>query len=80
MLVDASDATFSGSADQTFTAADGCTKYYVPKSGDYCYKVIEGSGLSLEQFYCLNPSLDADCQNLHVDVSYCVGFNGKWPA
>jgi len=49
-----------------------CTQFYVPGSGDNCYKVSAQFGLTLKQFYQLNPELDNTCSNLYTGRQYCV--------
>lgn len=49
-----------------------CEEYDVPALGDNCYKVSERHGLTLDQFYKLNPDLDETCQNLYAGKQYCV--------
>lgn len=39
---------------------------------DTCGLVSIANSISLSDFYFLNPSLDADCTNLLLGISYCV--------
>lgn len=58
----------------SLTAAEGCVQWYNVKTGDSCYSAIatvEG-GLSLEDFYAMNPQVDNDCFNLWKGYDYCV--------
>lgn len=61
-------------SEGSLTAAEGCTAWYNVNSGDSCYSAIatvEG-GLSLEDFYAMNPQVDGDCFNLWTGYDYCV--------
>ncbi|KAF2126083.1 carbohydrate-binding module family 50 protein [Dothidotthia symphoricarpi CBS 119687] len=49
-----------------------CGSWYNVEEGDYCNLVTMRYGLSLEDFVFLNPSLNSNCTNLLLDISYCV--------
>jgi hypothetical protein len=49
-------------------AAAGCTKYFVPKSGDTC----ASAPVDLSTLLKLNPQLNPQCTNLWADYGYCV--------
>jgi len=53
---------------------DSCSQFYTPVGGDNCYKVSAAHGLTLEQFYSLNPEIDNSCSNLRVGTQYCVAL------
>lgn len=70
------------SAEGTYTADEGCARYYEIKAGDICLKLVEENqdlGLTLDQLYCLNPAIDDLCFNLWIGTSYCVGYSGEEP-
>lgn len=72
----------TNSAEGTYTADEGCARYYQVKSGDVCLKLVEDNkdlGLTLDQLYCLNPAIDDLCYNLWIGTSYCVGYSGEEP-
>jgi LysM repeat protein len=47
-----------------------CTCTYTVKSGDVCYTIALQNGLSLTQFYSLNPGLN--CFNLNMGQNVCI--------
>ncbi|KAI8577665.1 hypothetical protein K450DRAFT_282441 [Umbelopsis ramanniana AG] len=49
-----------------------CSKTYKVKDVDNCIKVAKKFGLSLTEFYALNPSVNKHCSNLLTGKSYCV--------
>ncbi|KAH9866826.1 hypothetical protein J1614_008519 [Plenodomus biglobosus] len=49
-----------------------CGSWYNVEAGDYCNLVTMRYGLSLEDFVFLNPSINTNCTNLLLDISYCV--------
>ncbi|TPX15256.1 uncharacterized protein E0L32_004533 [Thyridium curvatum] len=49
-----------------------CGKWYTVQSGDTCGVISVANGLTLDDFYFLNPSVDAQCTNLLLGVAYCV--------
>jgi hypothetical protein len=42
------------------------------QEGDYCSTISVQFGITLEDFYFLNPQLDTACSNLWLHTSYCV--------
>lgn len=53
-------------------ASSPCTKWYTVTEGEYCYKLAESHGLSLDQFYAMNPDVDSNCTNLWSGNQYCI--------
>jgi hypothetical protein len=64
-----------------------CGLWYTTISGDLCGTISGQYGISLKDFYFLNPSINStDCHDLQVKVAYCVkpvgdittypGYNG----
>ncbi|KAI1502076.1 hypothetical protein F5X99DRAFT_418164 [Biscogniauxia marginata] len=50
-----------------------CGKYYRVRAGDTCESVTQTPGISLTDFYFLNPEVNStSCNNLLKDYSYCV--------
>lgn len=64
-----------------------CGRYYEVRGGDTCAIVTNNQGLSLVDFYFLNPEVNSTCGNLLLGYSYCVqavgdinshpGYGGK---
>lgn len=71
---------FSNSAEDTLTVEQGCLRYQTVQSGDFCLALVSDNkyttGITLEELYESNPSIDAECSNLWIDTSYCVGLKG----
>lgn len=67
----------------SFTPEEGCIRYHTVLDGEVCLGVLDGSkdlGLTLWQFYCLNPQVDdVSCSNLETGQAYCTGYGGEWP-
>ncbi|KAH6871038.1 hypothetical protein B0T10DRAFT_611351 [Thelonectria olida] len=56
-------------------AANGtkvCAKYYNVSKGDSCASISQQAGITLQEFYFLNPSINSNCTNLLFDISYCI--------
>ncbi|PYI36203.1 hypothetical protein BP00DRAFT_386649 [Aspergillus indologenus CBS 114.80] len=53
-----------------------CAKYYTVQDGDYCSSITVQEGISLSDFYFLNPEVDEDCTNLVLGSAYCVSAVG----
>lgn len=49
-----------------------CGAYYQVVGGDTCASVSLKFEISLDDFFFLNPGLDANCTNLWVNYEYCV--------
>ncbi|CAO2650794.1 Nn.00g020860.m01.CDS01 [Neocucurbitaria sp. VM-36] len=49
-----------------------CGEWYNVVQGDYCNLVTIKYGISLSDFVFLNPSINSNCTNLLLDISYCV--------
>jgi hypothetical protein len=47
------------------------------QSGDYCSSISVKFGISLNDFYFLNPQVDVNCSNLWLNTSYCVRAVGN---
>lgn len=50
--------------------ANKCAKTYKVVAGDYCYKIATDNGLTLDQFYAINPTVN--CNPLQIGVVVCV--------
>jgi len=63
----------SNLAEGSATAAEGCTLWHTVIPGEVCLGVIDKSeGLTVEDFYGLNPEVSSDCSNLTVGHAYCI--------
>ena len=50
-----------------------CSRYYTIATGDYCSYVTLQEGISLLDFYFLNPGVNSTtCNNLLLGIAYCV--------
>jgi hypothetical protein len=49
-----------------------CGQWYNVESGDYCNRLTLKYAVSLSDFVFLNPSINENCTNLLLDISYCV--------
>lgn len=49
-----------------------CGQWYNVEGGDYCNLVTLKYSISLSDFVFLNPSINENCTNLLLDISYCV--------
>jgi hypothetical protein len=49
---------------------------YIVVAGDNCISIALKSGLSLEQLYGQNPTLNTDCSNLTVGMQLLLGVGG----
>jgi len=69
-------STATSAAPVPTNARDGsnrkCGSWYNVESGDYCNLVTMRYGISLEDFVFLNPSINSNCTNLLLGISYCV--------
>jgi chitinase len=66
----ASTTSTSTTSSATATSTAACTKTYTVAGGDYCYKIAEDHGLTLDEFLALNPTLD--CSLLDIGQTVCV--------
>ncbi|KAF2803113.1 uncharacterized protein BDZ99DRAFT_338218, partial [Mytilinidion resinicola] len=53
--------------------ASNCNSYVTISDGNSCEAIANQAGVTLEQFYQWNPSLQDSCAGLLVGYSYCVG-------
>jgi len=68
---------FNSSAPDTYTEDAGCSAYYAVQEGDICNSILKAHSdlnTSLDLFYIMNPSIDAECTNLVPGLAYCVGL------
>ena len=59
-------------AEGSLSAAEGCTAWARPVSGDSCYSLIADVGIAIDAFKTLNEQIDAECHNLWAGYDYCV--------
>lgn len=51
-----------------------CGKYVEIASGSDCNTIVLANGITLDSFYAMNPSINANCTNLLADYDYCVAL------
>ena len=49
-----------------------CGQWYMVQAGDFCGSVSLANGISLADFYFLNPNINANCTDLLLGIAYCV--------
>ncbi|PVI08691.1 carbohydrate-binding module family 50 protein [Periconia macrospinosa] len=49
-----------------------CGKWYLTQEGDLCDSISMAFGITVKDFYFLNPQVDDKCSNLWLETSYCV--------
>jgi LysM repeat protein len=55
-----------------------CAQWYSIKEGDSCAAISLANGITLADFYFLNPGVDSvDCNNLWLGYAYCVKAVGN---
>jgi hypothetical protein len=54
-----------------------CGQWYETKEDDLCGSISLAFGISLNDFYFLNPQVDNKCSNLWLEASYCVNPVGN---
>ncbi|KAK1779165.1 hypothetical protein QBC45DRAFT_432873 [Copromyces sp. CBS 386.78] len=50
-----------------------CKKYYQIQSGDSCWSIYSGAGITFEQFRQYNTGVDETCSNLWLGYYVCTG-------
>lgn len=53
-----------------------CGSWYNVEASDYCNLVTMRYGIFLEDFVFLNLSINENCTNLLLGISYCVALVG----
>ncbi|KAF7556062.1 hypothetical protein G7Z17_g1763 [Cylindrodendrum hubeiense] len=53
-------------------AAEDCKKYYAVVSPQTCQGALDANGLTIAEFYAMNPAIGPECHNLWPDYRYCV--------
>ncbi|KAF9876815.1 hypothetical protein CkaCkLH20_05661 [Colletotrichum karsti] len=59
-----------------------CAQWYTTVEDQYCNDISVAFGISLADFYFLNPQIDKSCSNLWLGYAYCVkavGFITTYP-
>ncbi|GKZ42130.1 hypothetical protein AbraIFM66951_000837 [Aspergillus brasiliensis] len=54
-----------------------CGEWYTVSSGDDCATITDNAGISLADFYFLNPQLNGTCTDLWLGNAYCVEAVGN---
>ncbi|KAG9668275.1 hypothetical protein KCU99_g6485, partial [Aureobasidium melanogenum] len=49
-----------------------CGRWYNIVAGDECGTLSVANGITLQDFYFLNPEINSQCTNLLLNISYCV--------
>ena len=49
-----------------------CGAWYLMQPNDQCALIATKNGITLNDFYFLNPEINANCTNLWANASYCV--------
>jgi hypothetical protein len=52
----------------------GCILFYKTRAGDGCYDIAAEFGVTLNEFYELNPAVGENCGSLWPNYYYCVGM------
>ena len=69
----ATSAPSTDSSAPIYPYADSsCSEYYTVTDGDYCLKIEEDKGVTIDQLRELNSGLKGDCTNLWLGYQYCV--------
>ncbi|OBT47402.1 hypothetical protein VE00_02155 [Pseudogymnoascus sp. WSF 3629] len=63
-------------ADGSGGAEKPCGRWYSVQQGDYCNLVAIKFGITLPDFFFLNPAVNTNCTNLFALESYCVAAVG----
>ncbi|TFK69174.1 hypothetical protein BDN72DRAFT_840792 [Pluteus cervinus] len=71
-------ATVAPPASIAFGTTTHCGQYYTVNSGDFCQLIALNFTIALNLFEAINPSINADCTNLIVGLSYCVFPTADW--
>lgn len=51
-----------------------CDRFYMVGTGDSCWDIAAGAGISLAQFYAWNPAVGADCAGLWLGHYVCTSL------
>ncbi|KAI8077974.1 uncharacterized protein B0P05DRAFT_637842 [Gilbertella persicaria] len=54
------------------SSSSGCAKTHKATDSDTCANLAKSNGISLSQFYKLNPQVHKSCDNLNTGKTYCV--------
>ncbi|KAH6654671.1 hypothetical protein BKA67DRAFT_691661 [Truncatella angustata] len=54
-----------------------CGSWYLVQEGDYCSLIPVSQGISLDNFFFLNPEVNSNCTNLYHGYHYCVEAVGS---
>ena len=60
------------------SAQINCSYYYTVKPGDQCYLMVNLTGISIDQFYILNPGIN--CNSLQIGQLVCLSSKGNLTA
>lgn len=62
----------SSSISSKIATTGGCSKTHKATNSDTCAKLSKSNGISLSDFYKLNPQVHKNCDNLNTGKTYCV--------
>jgi LysM domain len=51
----------------------GCHRHHQVHNGESCWSISNDNGISLDQFFNLNPSVDRGCRGLQPGQDVCIG-------
>ncbi|OHE94792.1 LysM domain-containing protein [Colletotrichum orchidophilum] len=63
----------TGPTPQMPGIVSNCKKYYQVNSGDSCWSIYSGAGITFEQFLSYNTQVDSTCSNLWLGYYVCTG-------
>ncbi|KAH7028810.1 uncharacterized protein B0I36DRAFT_410324 [Microdochium trichocladiopsis] len=65
--------TGTGPEPQMPGIISGCKKFHQVKSGDSCWSIFSGAGITFDQFLEYNTEIDSGCGNLWLGYYVCTG-------
>ncbi|KIY50219.1 hypothetical protein FISHEDRAFT_17040, partial [Fistulina hepatica ATCC 64428] len=54
-----------------------CIRTYTVQEGDYCDTISVSQNASTFQLAYLNSAIDANCSNLYINETLCLGLTGE---
>ncbi|KAK6341135.1 hypothetical protein TWF696_008222 [Orbilia brochopaga] len=57
--------------------AENCNKWALANTS--CANILAQNGITIEQFYAWNPTVNSNCSGMFADYAYCVGVSGGTP-
>ncbi|KAK4163124.1 hypothetical protein QBC43DRAFT_355514, partial [Cladorrhinum sp. PSN259] len=53
--------------------SENCKKWHTVADGDGCWSIAAAAGISLDEFYRMNPGVGSDCSTLCLGYAVCIG-------